>query len=61
MSFLYVFYLLDMKETKVWELLYYLKIKMEVLIMEEEKENVVTQTAEEQTEKTEGAVTRNCE
>ena len=28
--------------------------------MEEEKENVVTQTAEEQTEKTEGAVTRNC-
>lgn len=29
--------------------------------MEEEKENVVTQTAEEQTEKTEGAVTRNCE
>lgn len=26
----------------------------------EEQENVVTQTAEEKTEKTEGAVTRNC-
>lgn len=53
---------LDDKETKARELLYYPNIKNGGFKMEnEEQENVVTQTAEEKTEKTEGAVTRNCQ